>query len=64
MLATSTAKSQFSTAKLLKQGYRQIMLSKLYHKQTLRVDCMLHEYNIGLKTLLQQGISQLVFYGY
>ena len=38
----------FLTAKLLKQGYR-------YHK--------IVKYNIGLKTLLQQGISEPIFYG-
>ena len=49
------------TAKLLKQGYRyhkiKIAFSKFYHRHSeLTV-----KYNIGLKTLLQQGISNLYF---
>ena len=51
----------FLTAKLLKQCYRYHKIrkafSKFYHKQ-LRVNCY---YNIGLKTLLQQGISEPIF---
>ena len=43
----------FLIAKLLKQGYR-------YHK--IR-KALIVKYDIGLKTLLQQGISELIFYG-
>ena len=51
------------TAKLLKQGYRyhknRKAVSKFYHRHSeLIVKC-----NIGLKTLLQQGISEPIFYG-
>ena len=57
MLMTST------TAKLLKQGYRyqkiQKALSKVYHRHSE----LIVKYNIGLKTLLQQGISEPIFYG-
>ena len=52
----------FLTAKLLKQGYRYHKIRKafstFYHSTQLIV-----KYNIGLKTLLQQGISEPIFYG-
>ena len=47
----------FLTAKLLKQGYR-------YHKIRKAFSIFYHrhpEYNIGLKTLLQKGISEPYF---
>ena len=51
------------TAKLLKQGYK-------YHKirNVFSIFCNKHlelnvKYIIGLKTLLQQGISEPIFYG-
>ena len=48
----------FSTAKLLKQGYRyhktRKAFSKFYHRHSELIGKL---YNIGLKTLLQQGIS-------
>ena len=46
-------RNQVLTAKLLKQGYR-------YHK--IRTELIV-KYNIGLNSLLQQGISEPVFYG-
>ena len=53
----------FLTAKLLRQVYRyhknRKAFSKFYHRHSeLIVKC-----NIGLKTLLQQGISEPIFYG-
>ena len=53
----------FLTAKLLKQGYRyhknRKAFSKFYHSRSE----LIVKYNIGLKTLLQQGISEPMFYG-
>ena len=53
----------FLTVKLLKQGYRYHKIrkafSKFYHKHSE----LIVKYNIGLKTLLQQGISVSIFYG-
>ena len=53
----------FLTAKLLKQGYSyhkiQNAFSKFYHRHSE----LIVNYNIGLKTLLQQGISEPIFYG-
>ena len=52
----------FLTAKLLKQGYRYHKIrkafSKFYYRHSLIV-----KYNIWLKTLLQQSISEPIFYG-
>ena len=53
----------FLTAKLLKQGYRyhkiQKAFSKFYHIHSE----LIVKYNIGLKNLLQQGISEPILYG-
>ena len=53
----------FLTAKLLKQGYRYIKIrvavSKFYHRPSQ----LIGKYNTGLETLLQQGISEPIFYG-
>ena len=55
----------FLTAKLLKQGYRYhkirkaLNFSEFYHRHSELID----KNNIGLKTLLQQGISEPIFYG-
>ena len=51
------------TSKLLKQGYRYHKLCKAFSKLYYRHSEMIAKYNICLKTLLQQGISEPVFYG-
>ena len=48
----------FLTAKLLKQGYRYHKIRKAFSKFYHR-----HSELIGFKTLLQQGISEPIFYG-
>ena len=53
----------FLTAKLLKQGYRYHKIRKAFSKFYYRHSELIVEYNIGLKTLLQQGISESIFYG-
>ena len=53
----------FLTAKLLKQGYRYHKIRKAFSKFYYRHSELIVKYNIGLKTLLQQGISELIFYG-
>ena len=53
----------FLTAKLLKQGYRYHKIRKAYSKFYHRRSELIVKYNIGLKTLLQQGISEPIFYG-
>ena len=53
----------FLTAKVLKQGYRDHKIRKAFTKFYHRHSELIVKYNIGLKTLLQQGISEPVFYG-
>ena len=48
----------FLTAKLLKHGYRYHKLRKAFSKFYHRYSELIVKYNIGLKTLLQQGISE------
>ena len=54
----------FVTAKLFNKGIRRYhktrkAFSKFYHRHSEQIV----KYNIGLKTLLQQGISEPIFYG-
>ena len=51
------------TANLLKQGYRYHKIRKAFSKFYHRHSELMFKYNIGLKTLLQQGISEPIFYG-
>ena len=53
----------FLTAKLLKQGYRYHKIRKSFSKFYHRPSELIVKYNIGLKTLLQQSISEPIFYG-
>ena len=55
-------RNQFLTAKLLKQGYQYHKICEVFSKFYHRHSELIVTYNIGLKTLLQQGISELVFY--
>ena len=54
----------FLTAKLLKQGYRYHKIRKTFSKFYYRHSEVIVKYNIGLKTLLPQGISEPIFYVY
>ena len=51
----------FLTAKLSKQGYRYQKIEKAFSKFYHRHSELIVKYNIGLKSLLQQGISDLYF---
>ena len=53
----------FLTAKLLKQGYRYHKIRKAFSEFYHRHSELLVKYNIWLKTLLQQGIPEPIFYG-
>ena len=53
----------FLTAKLLKQGYRCHKIQKAFSKFYHRHSELIVKYSIGFKTLLQQGISEPIFYG-
>ena len=56
-------RNSFFTAKLLKQGYRYHEIRKVFSKFYHRNSELIVKYNIGLKTLLQQGISAPIFHG-
>ena len=56
-------RNKLLTSKLLKQGYRYHKLLKAFSKFYYRHSELIVEYNICLKTLLQQGISKPEFYG-
>ena len=58
----STSFHMQSTVKL-KQGYRYHKIRKAFSKFYHRHSELIIKYNIGLKTLLQQGISEPIFYG-
>ena len=55
------SRNLFLTAKLLKQGYRYHKIRKAFSKFYHRHSELIVKYNIGLKTLLQQGISEPIF---
>ena len=55
--------NKVSTAKLLRQGYRYHKIRKAFSKFYRRHFDIVSKYNIGLKTLLLEGLSEPEFYG-
>ena len=51
------------TAKLLRQGYRYHKIRKAFSKFYRRHFDIVSKYNVGLKTLLLEGLSEPEFYG-
>ena len=51
------------TAKLLKQSYRYHKLRKAFSKFYRRNYELISKFNVGLKSLLHQGLSEPEFYG-
>ena len=51
------------TAKLLQQGYQYHKLRKTFSKFYRRHYELISKYNVGLKTLLSEGLSEPEFYG-
>ena len=51
------------TAKLHRQGYRYNKIRKAFSKFYRRHFVIVSKYNVGLKTLLLEGLSEPVFYG-
>ena len=51
------------TAKLLRQGYRYHKIRKAFSKFYRRHFDIVSKYNVGLKRLLQEGLSKPEFYG-
>ena len=52
----------FLTANKVTQGYRYHKIRKAFSNVYHRHSELIDKYNIGLKTLLQQGISEPIFY--
>ena len=57
------ARNKCLTAKLLQQGYRYHKLRKIFSKFYRRHYELISKYNVGLKTLLSEGLSEPEFYG-
>ena len=57
------ARNKSLTAKLLQQGYRYHKLRNTFSKFYRRHYELVSKFNVGLKTLLQQGLSEPEFYG-
>ena len=57
------ARNKSLTAKLLQQGYRYHKLRKTFSKFYRRHYELVSKFNVGLKTLLHQGLSEAEFYG-
>ena len=62
MLMTSTTET-FLTAKLFKQGYKYHKFEKHFLNSSTAIQSLLLNITLVLKTLLQQGISEPMFYG-
>ena len=54
---------QLLTARLLNQGYWYDKLRKAFSKFYRRHSDLVSKVNVGLKSLLQQGLSEPEFYG-
>ena len=57
------ARNKCLTAKLLQQGYRYHKLRNTFSKFYRRHYELISKYNVGLKTLLSEGLSEPEFYG-
>ena len=62
-VADFNARNKCLTAKLLQQGYRYHKLRKTFSKFYRRHYNLISKFNIGLKTLLREGLSEPEFYG-
>ena len=62
-MADFNARNKSLTARLLQQGYRYRKLGKTFSKFYRRHYELVSKFNVGLKTLLHQGLSKLEFFG-
>ena len=62
LLLTNT-RNKLLTQKLLKQGYRYHKLHKTFSKFYRRYYDLISKFQVGLKSLLHQGLSEPDFYG-
>ena len=60
--ADFNARNKFLTAKLLQQGYRYYKLRKTFSQFYRRHYELISKFNIGLNTLLREGLSEPEFY--
>ena len=58
-----STRNKLLSAKLLNQGYRYHKLRKAFSKFYRRHSDLFSKFNVGLKSLLQQGLSEPEFYG-
>ena len=62
-VADFNARNKSLTTKLLQQGYRYHKLRKTFSRYYRRHYELVSKFNVGLKTLLHQGLSEPEFYG-
>ena len=62
-VADFKARNKSLTTKLSKQGYRYHKLRKTFSKFYRRHNELVSKFNVGLKALLHQGLSEPAFYG-
>ena len=62
-VADFNARNKCLTAKLLQQGYRYHKLRKTFSKFYRRHYELISKFNVGLQTLLREGLSETEFYG-
>ena len=63
MYLTSTLVTKLLTAKVLNQSYRHHTIRKAFSTFYRRHSDLVSKSNVGLKSLLQQGLSEPEFYG-
>ena len=62
-VADFNTRNKLLTQKLLKQGYRYHKLRKTFSKFYRRYYDLISKFQVGLKSLLRQGLSESDFYG-
>ena len=62
-VADFNARNKCLTANILQQGYRYHKLRKTFSKFYRRHYELISKFNVGLKTLLREGLSEPEFYG-
>ena len=62
-VADFNTRNKLLTQKLLKQGYRYHKLRKTFSKFYRRYNDLISKFQVGLKSLLRQGLSEPDFYG-
>ena len=63
LVADFNTRNKLLTQKLLKQGYRYHKLCKTFSKFYRRYYDLISKFQVGLKSLLRQGLSEPDFYG-